>query len=160
MVSCPSDEGILFLLSLESVFERKSGSTNCIKTDCGQFFHFKAMYKNHAVDRLLGFAWLSMYTCLCSESAVREIHWSSVGSTEDFTQDLCSVLNIHSSGGLKVHSLSSRKTFQFKFSYFVKPQFVGRMWRIWSVAIEIFPDFGNTLSLQCWFTYIFFLCRF
>lgn len=139
---------VFFSCSYWNQFLReKSDITNSIKTDCGQFFYFKATYKNHAVDRLLGFAWLSIYSCLCSESAVREIHWSSVGSTADFTQDLCSLLNIRSSGGLKVYSLGSRNTLQFKFSYFVKPQFVGETWRLWSVAIKIFPDFANIVSI-------------
>lgn len=128
-------------------WKKISGTTNLIKTDCGQFFDFKATYKNHAVCHLLDFAWLSVCRCLCSESAVWEEHWSSVGSAVDFTQDLCSVLNIHyrgTSGGSRVHSPGSKNTFQFKFSYFVKPQFVGGMWRIWSVFIKMYPDsYGN-----------------
>lgn len=81
MTSRPSDEGEFFSCAYWNQFSKNktSGIANCIKTNWRQFLDFKAAYKNRAVCCRPDFAWLSVRRYLCSESAVWEIHWSSVG---------------------------------------------------------------------------------
>lgn len=78
MTSRPSDEGEFFSCAYWNQFSKNktSGIANCIKTNCCQFLQLQSCVQESSC---LSSARLCVAECLCSESAVWEIHWSSVG---------------------------------------------------------------------------------